>query len=298
MKEEVVVVLDVGGTTLTAGLVTRDAELIHESDPVGSRSDSRAEIVVGNFAGVINAGIEYARQHDLIPIAVGIAMPNPFDYELGVSRMEHKFHSLYNVNVKEPLETALNLPVFFINDADAFALGAWWGEHRDEARFLGITLGTGLGSGFIVDGEVVTEGEGIPADGEIWEFLYDGGELEEVVTKEGLERAYVAKTHGVEAGTSVERIAKRARAGDEAALAAFGDLAVALGEGLAAAAGEFHATHIVLGGQISKASDLFLAEAQAVYSEEVGEDVPFSALPQSEPALLGAARHAFAKLEQ
>lgn len=296
--KKVVIALDVGGTTIKAALVTGEPEIVFQSPAVKARSGSEADVVLENFRFIIEAQLAEAAGHQCAPVGIGIGMPGPFNYEQGVSKLWHKFRSLYNVNVKAFLEEKLGLPVLFINDADAFALGAWWGEHRDEARFLGITLGTGLGSGFIVDGEVVTEGEGIPADGEIWEFLYDGGKLEEVVTKKGLERAYVVKTHGVEAGTSVERIAKRARAGDEAALAAFGDLAVALGEGLAAAAGEFHATHIVLGGQISKASDLFLAEAQAVYSEEVGEDVPFSALPQSEPALLGAARHAFAKLEQ
>ena len=100
---------------------------------------------------------------------VGIAVPAPFDYGRGVSLMEHKFRALYGRPVVSLLEEWFRdsqlegAPVLVANDADLFALGEWWaGAARGRERMIGLTLGTGLGSGFVAHGRIVTGGPEVP----------------------------------------------------------------------------------------------------------------------------------------
>jgi len=92
---------------------------------------------------------------------IGISMPGPFDYELGISYMEdqHKFGSLYKKNIKSFLANSLDIPakqIKFINDAKAFLKG----ELNTIADFnkvnsvIGLTLGTGLGSATYKNGTI------------------------------------------------------------------------------------------------------------------------------------------------
>ena len=87
---------------------------------------------------------------------VGIGMPGPFDYERGISliRGQDKFDSLYGMDVgaqiRRRLELPAEVPVRFINDAVAFALGeCLYGAGRGFDRVLAITLGTGFGCALV-----------------------------------------------------------------------------------------------------------------------------------------------------
>jgi glucokinase len=92
---------------------------------------------------------------------VGAAVPGPFDYEQGICTIQGvgKLDALYGADLRMLIATAAGLHpnmVRFLNDAQAFVLGeAFAGAARNEPRVIGLTLGTGLGSAFLDDGNLV-----------------------------------------------------------------------------------------------------------------------------------------------
>ena len=138
--------------------------------PVTVALDHRAEMrsIVAAIVQAASAALQFAGLRVRPPDGLAFAVPGPFDLSQGVSRMKHKFHSLYEVALRYELASALSAlfacrpeRITFLNDADAFLLGELC--RHPARRALGITLGTGIGSAFAVDGCVVSSGPGVPA---------------------------------------------------------------------------------------------------------------------------------------
>ena len=94
-----------------------------------------------------------------------------------MSLMRHKLPFLYGVDLRQALAPRIGcdpVQVRFLNDADAYLLGeVGAGAAKGFGRAVGLTLGTGIGSAFAVDGRLVTPGPGVPKDGEIWNVPYE-----------------------------------------------------------------------------------------------------------------------------
>jgi len=190
-----------------------------------------------------------------------LAVPGPFDFAAGVSQMRHKLPYLYGIDLRGRLAERFGwLPtqVRFLRDSNAFLLGEIGaGAARDVPRAVGITLGTGIGSAFAVDGRVVTEGQGVPPGGEIWNLPYEDGIVEDFVSTRAIQRGYKLRTGAL---TDVAGIAADA-ANDEAATAVFTDFGRHLGLALRMRLTEFDPQEVVIGGGISRSSQLFLPAA-------------------------------------
>lgn len=128
------------------------------------------------------------------------------------------------------------MPVYFLGDAQAFGLGVYCVEHPDRRRILSITLGTGLGAGFIVKGRIGTEGENIPPNGQIWPLSFKDGILEDRISKRAIEKSYFERKREQ---AEVKDIAEYARSNDSSALESFSELAENIGEGLAGTIANF-----------------------------------------------------------
>ncbi|MGH8776572.1 MAG: ROK family protein [Jiangellaceae bacterium] len=285
--ERVMLALDVGGTTIEAAVVGSGGALRGEVLRLASPAGADAAAILACLAGLLTQLRRSAEAAGQRPVAAGLGMPGPFDYPRGVSQMRHKLAAVRGLDLRAPLEAAVELPVRFINDATAFAVGAWWHEHADEPRLVGVTVGTGVGSGFVVTGRPVGAEEGAPAGGEVWDFPFRGGILEDAVSRRAVSRSYERRSGEA---LEVSEIARRARTGDVAALEAFGQLGDALGEGLGSAAALFGPTRVVCGGQLARTFDLFGSCAQDAYGRLTGTDVVFSAAVSPHLALLGVAR--------
>jgi glucokinase len=242
--------LDIGGTHVTAGLVdVASCSVDPESrlrEPLPARG-SRSELL----AAIIGAARSIATPDAL---GLGVAVPGPFDYSSGVSRMDHKLRGLRGIDLRSELRAALELgdpaQVAFLNDAAAFLLGEWWaGAARGHARAVGVTIGTGLGAAFLVDGRIATAGRGVPPGGELWELTFRGAPVEETVSRRGLLSLYGADPAD---GLDVEQVAARADAGERSARGAFRELGLALGEFLAPWLQPFDASCLVVGGSIGR----------------------------------------------
>ncbi len=255
------VTMDIGGSHVSAAVVDLAARAILPDSVrrLAVEPNAGADAIVDTWAQAALVALAAARRDRAS--AVGIAMPSPFDYATGVSLMEHKFGALLGRNVITMLterwrETPLAAtPIRLANDADLFALGEWWiGAAQGCERVIGLTLGTGLGSGFIQDGQIVTSGPDIPPGGEIWNVPYLDGITEDYASGAAISRTYSQATGQPLAPAE---IARRAAQDDPAAQAAFTTLGRHLVGILDPYVQRFQPSCIVVGGNIARAWPLF-----------------------------------------
>lgn len=200
-------------------------------------------------------------------IGAMLAVPGPFDLQAGVSLMRHKLPYLYGVDLRQGLAERFGFEpaqLRFLNDADAYLLGEIGaGAARGSRRAVGLTLGTGIGSAFAVDGHLVTEGPGVPSGGEIWNLPYQGGIVEDFISSRAIvgnyERCTGKKREVVDLAAAAES--------DPAAQQAFTEFGQHLGVVIRTLLDAFRADVIVLGGGISRSANLFLPAVQA----EIGD---------------------------
>jgi glucokinase len=188
--------------------------------------------------------------------------------------------------------------VAFVNDAAAFALGEWaWGAAAGHRRVVGVTLGTGVGSGFLDEGRVVADGALVPPDGSVHLLSIDGRPLEEVISRRALLRRAWLAIDELPSHADVIDVAILARAGDRRARGVFEDAFAVLGSTLAPWLARFEATILVVGGSMAGSWDLVEPPlVQAVRRAEplLADIVVRRAANPEDSALIGAAAHASA----
>jgi glucokinase len=271
--------LDVGGTHVTAALVDPTDGSVGRRVREDVDATASADAILDSYAAA-------ARGVEAVP-RWGIAMPGPFDYERGIALFHNvgKYESLYNYDVRTALANRLGTDpdaLHFINDADAFALGE--AHLRGIERLVGVTLGTGIGSGWVANAHPQTDGPGVPPGGRINDPNIAGADLEKRISRRTIRANYFASTGEA---LDVREIADRARVGEDAAVAVLTAAFVALGEELGPRLRAFRAGALVLGGSISASWDLF----EPWFIEGAGQPLPpivLSADPEGS-ALLGAA---------
>ena len=276
-----VLVYDVGGSHISAAVCFKDGfrlgTVARASLPEEPTSDAFVDVLhtLGVKAAEGVEGVEGAE----------LAMPGPFDYAKGISWMKHKMPYLYGVNLSEALAARFGWKasqVRFLNDAAAYLLGeVGAGAARGVKRVVVFTLGTGVGSGFAVDGKVVTDGKRVPPGGEIWNVPYEGGIVEDQISTRALQRAYKERK-GQE--REVASIAHYAMGGEPDSLAVFEEFGKNLGVALKRLLADFAPNVVVLGGGISRSSHLFLRAAEAELKDapfevriaELGDNAPLA----------------------
>ncbi len=145
--------VDLGGTNIAVGVIDENFKIIGRGK-VKTRAPRPAEAIFDSIKeavdmAVVNAGINY----DEIK-SIGIGTPGSVNKDTGAIEFSNnlKFH---NVPAKAMLEERLKKPVYLENDANAAALGeAVAGCGHGVKDFVAVTLGTGVGSGIIIDGKI------------------------------------------------------------------------------------------------------------------------------------------------
>ena len=144
--------VDIGGTNLRVGLVPfeggppgeiRQERTLPERGPahVVARVVDMLRSAVGGVGPGVVAGI-------------GVGCPGPLDRESGVV-LETPNLGWRNVPLRDLIAEATGLPVTLDNDANCAAYGEWWqGAGRGADRLVGLTLGTGIGGGIVIGGEI------------------------------------------------------------------------------------------------------------------------------------------------
>ncbi len=260
MPGDPIPVLEIGGTHVTAVLVTDDSwDLVPGSLRTAPLdADGTAVELLDELAAAANR-LPGEHRSDWV-----VAVPGPFDYGRGIGlfRDVGKFDSLYGVDLRDGLTTRIRpdpSAVRFLNDADAFGVGEYAaGAARGHDRAMCITLGTGVGSAFLDRGQPVNSGPTVPPDGSIHLVIHDGRPLEETVSRRAIRTAYAAATAGLtaEATPDVHTIAERSRHGDDRARAVLRHAFVGLGAALAPLVQRFEPSIVVIGGSVAGSWDL------------------------------------------
>lgn len=292
---EPVPVLEIGGSHVTAALVDLPAAAVMPGtlrrDPLHAS---------GAAPGILDSIISCAEG---LPapkdVAWGVAIPGPFDYRQGVALFTGvgKFDALYGMNLGAALAARLPGPpgpLRFLNDACAFLRGEWlFGAAAGHDRCAGLTLGTGIGSAFLLHGQIQHDGPAVPPQGRVDLLRINGQPLEEVVSSRAITRDY--RRRAATTVTGVAEIATRATNGDLAAAdvlcTAFERLGAALAPWLAA----FHATVLVAGGAMTGSWNLIKPALQAGLRlhDQASAPLTVSVAARGDHApLLGAAAHA------
>lgn len=283
-------VLEIGGTHATAVEVDTATWTARPVAEVPLRGDAPAAELLDTLA-------ECAASVRSSPGAtLAVAIPGPFDYLTGVGRFAEvgKFDALNGVDVGAGLQSRLAprpARIVFINDAAAFGLGEWLaGAGRGSARLVAVTLGTGVGSAFVDDGAVVTDGPDVPPNGYVYRLTVDGRPLESVVSR----RAILARYGHAEDGLDVREIASRARAGDPHARESITVPITTLGTALAPWLNRFGADLLVVGGAMSRSWSLIEPALHAgMRAAAPPVDIPVrKAQDSASSTAIGAAWHA------
>jgi glucokinase len=275
-----VIALDVGGSSVKSGLVDESGHVADtRATPIESGGD--AETILATIASIIQAHRKY--EGDCIGVAFGF--PGPFDYAAGISHITGvaKYEAIYGMNLRAELENRLpGLPVRFRNDAEAAIVGeARHGAGKPYRRVIGVTLGTGFGSAFLVDGVPVTSGEGVPPNGWLYPFPVRGDMADDWFSTRGLLR--ILREAGVNAD-DIASAAEAARNGDPRIQDVFAYFGNEVGTFLRPFMQNFHADALLALGGIARAFDLF--------GEHLQRQLPAPALTGQlggDAALLGAA---------
>ncbi|QDT04160.1 Glucokinase [Rubripirellula lacrimiformis] len=146
--------IDVGGTGIKIGLVDDLGQtLAFETMP--TRENEGPTAAMQRVAAVVN---DYEEQFDISHQVkrVGLGAPGPMDLPRGYLVAPPQLPTWWDFPIRDTVAKMLERPVSFLNDANAAAFGEFWlGSGKNDQSMLLLTLGTGVGGGIILDGEMV-----------------------------------------------------------------------------------------------------------------------------------------------
>lgn len=266
--------IDIGGTTISLGLVDKGRVISRTTAPSFSRDDSQSQ-TIDTLISLIEAIIVPQVK------SIGIGVPSVVDTKNGIVYDAANIPSWKEIHLKEILEERFGIPVSVNNDANCYALGAVHALGCKSGISVGVTLGTGVGMGVIVDGKVLNgRNTGV---GELSCLPYGDSTLEN----------YCSRSFFDEKGLIPAELGEKARKGDPSALATFRkfgqNLAVLINVVMLA----YDPDCIIFGGGIANNYGFFHdsmvkgLEETFPYKESL-KDLRIEYMPQSETALVGA----------
>jgi glucokinase len=150
--------LDVGGTTMKAGVVDNDG-LALNSVSLPTEAYKGQEFGLARMCETIRLAVDKAGVKLKQVAAIGVATPGTMDIPAGIILDPPNLRPWQNVPVRQHIHDAFKVPTAFQNDANAAALGEYWvGAGKGAHSMVLFTLGTGVGGGIVI-GEVILQGE-------------------------------------------------------------------------------------------------------------------------------------------
>ena len=179
------------------------------------------------------------------------------------SRITMTLDFIQNVKLKEELESRCSTTVLIENDANLFALGEWYQQKQNsKSVFGGITLGTGLGFGIIINGEIFSGAHGLAAEYAISPL--DHGNWETYVSISGIKK--ISEKHTREK-LDPKELSEMAKNNNPDAIAAWDEFGRHLGLAVSHFINMIDPEIISIGGGISKSFDLFKASMENTVKE-------------------------------
>lgn len=153
--EAALIGVDVGGTTMSGGLVTPDGEVLSTIQAPTYRCGPGT--VLDTLLDLIRELLSRAQRAHVPVEAVGLGLPGLVDTEAGVMKKGvHLLPELSGIPLVETIRAAVGIPAFVDNDVNALALAeSTWGHGRGAHSLVVLAIGTGLGGAIILDGHLV-----------------------------------------------------------------------------------------------------------------------------------------------
>ena len=148
--------IDIGGTNLVVGSVAEDGSAMVAAASEPTQSEAGATDVVDRLVGLAERAIATTRREapGAEILGVGVGAPGPLDTKRGIVLLTPNL-GWVNMPLRQLIHDRLGLPAALDNDANCAVLGEWWvGAARGARHAIGITIGTGIGGGLIVDGQL------------------------------------------------------------------------------------------------------------------------------------------------
>jgi glucokinase len=267
--------IDIGGTSAKLGLVSKSGRILRR---ISVKCDNRA-----SWRRLVRDIIEASGSlMRLKPVAgVGVGCAGCVDGSMGIVHMSPNLPNWNNVHLKKILEAELGVPVVLDNDVNMITLGeSAYGAARGVRNVFCITIGTGVGGGMLIDGELYRGGS--KSAGEIGHVRIVPRGRTCVCGRRGCLERYIGRDGLVGMARKVMRdkktvlraeeitpinLEKAARAGDAASLEVWDKAGRYLGIGLAVIVNLLNPDMIVLGGGIGKAGTLLTVPARRAMKE-------------------------------
>ncbi len=259
--------VDLGGTKILAGVVTREGEVLRRHERATPKTQEALFVE-------LDAAVEELLTPDVA--ALGFGIPGPIDQRTG--RIYEAVNTpIANVDFRGRMHERFELPVGIDNDANAAAIGEWKaGAARDVDHIVMLTLGTGVGGGVIIGGKPFRGSTGAGVELGHVVIVHDGRPCQGHCTGRGHLEAYVTGVAATAAAreafgpaADAHRLVRLANEGDETARSILADIGRHLGSGLGSFANVFEPQLIVIGGGFGMAAwDHLLGPAEEVMRRE------------------------------
>jgi glucokinase len=276
MSETETIGVDLGGTKMLVGVLDGTKALWESREAsTGQSEDELVELLVRE--------VSEAREARPDAAAVGLGVPATIDYERGVAVSAVNL-PLADLPLRQIVEERVGLPVFLDNDANVAALAEFmFGAAKGMPHIVMLTVGTGIGGGLILNGEVyrgstgagaelghvVIQADGPPCQGNCpnhgcVESLASGTALgrEGRAAAESAPDSALGKAHAEGETVDGHVVTEAALAGDATAIGVFELIGSRLGVACASFANIFQPNAIVVGGGVIAAGDLLLEPAR------------------------------------
>lgn len=153
-----IVGIDLGGTNMVGGVLSEDGSRQLARRSIRTHAELGAAGVIARMVELAESVIADARASGGVErdqyLGVGIGAPGPLDRENGIVRIAPNL-GWREVPVRQMVSDALRLPAELDNDANCATLGeTWLGAARGARHVVGLTIGTGIGGGLVIDGRL------------------------------------------------------------------------------------------------------------------------------------------------
>ncbi len=232
--------VDIGGTSISAGRFINKKRTNYCQEETGAMR-SVDEILSSLIRVIDNVKTENTS-------AIGVGVPGYIDKKTGEIKLINNIPAFQGLKLKHFVEKHYNIPVFVDNDANCFALGIYHFDNHDKCEnIIGLTLGTGLGGGIVINGKLHSG-------------IYGGaGEFGGIPYLDmNFENYCGSKFFDLKYQTSGKDLFSAANAGEKKALSIFNEFGEHLGNLILHIMYSYSPEKVVIGGSIAKAADFFI----------------------------------------
>ena len=282
-----VLAIDLGGTKIIIAIISGDGQVIAEERCL-TLSDEGSQSVIDRMLFAIDDLLNVNNIDPSQLDSIGIAAAGAIDIKRGLITLSPNLPGWNDIKLRDIVQEKYKVSTFLLNDASAAALGEHhFGAGRDANNLILLTVGTGIGGGIIVNGELYSGSFGCA--GEVghmtidvngprcscgntgcWETLASGTAMAREAKKrigQGEKSSLIEIVGGKIGDITTENIGTAAQDGDHLASDVITKSAIYLGIGMVNLVNIFNPEMIIVGGGVAKLGDLLLEPARRVVQE-------------------------------